>query len=175
MKTVNRKFAATLAVLSLFTLSTGLALDLSDTNTPAAAKPAKHKVEKPQKSAEKTTAAAQEGKAYPFHGTVASVDKKAMTITLEGKDKTRVISLGSRSLFEKDGKPATLGQLAVGDHFRGRLEKQGDQEILLKGTFGPAPEKMAGEAKPKKKKSEKAPPAPAPKPGTIPAPVPAKL
>ena len=163
MKTLNSKFAATLAALSLFTLSTGSALAETTTNAPAV-KHTKPKAEKKEKTDEKAADTAKEAKPYPFHGTVAAVDKKAMTFTLEGKEKPRVIGVGSKSLFEKDGKPATLGQLAVGDHVKGRVEKQGEDEILVKGSFGPAPEKKTDEAaKPAKKAKTDAKPAPQPK------------
>ena len=123
---------------------------------------------------------AKEGKAYPFHGTVASVDKKAMTFTIEGKDKPRVIGLGSRSILEKDGKPATLSLVAVGDHVQGRVEKSGEDEVVVKVSVGVKPAAKAGgdEPKPKKKakKAKKADtahetvPVPAAAPVTDPAP-----
>ena len=104
-------------------------------------------------------------KIYPFHGTVAAVDKKALTLTLQGKEKPRVITIGSKSLIEKDGKPATFSQIAVGDYAKGRVEKDGEHEVLIKGSFGPAPEKKATEAKPakpaKKAKADKKPASPA--------------
>ena len=166
MKSLNSKIAATLAALSLFSLSAVSALaetgtNVISTNTPAL-KHTKPKAEKKAKTGDTADDAAKVGKAYPFHGTVASVDKKALTITLAGKEKTRVITIGSKSLFEKDGKPATFGQVAVGDYAKGRLEKDGDHEVLLKGSFGLAPEKKTGEAKPAKKaKADKKPAAPA--------------
>ena len=162
MKTRNLKFAATLAALSLFSLSAVSALaetgtNLISTNTPAL-KHTKPKAEKKEKAGDKAEDAAK-AKIYPFHGTVAAVDKKALTISLEGKVKPRVITVGAKSLFEKDGKPATFGQVAVGDYAKGRLEKDGEHEVLVKGNFGPAPEKKTDEAKPakpaKKEKAEK--------------------
>ena len=110
----------------------------SSTNAPAA-KPAKTKAEKKADKAEKAAETARESKPYPFRGTVSAVDKKAMTFTLEGKDKPRVIGLNSKSLFEKDSKPATLGQVAVGDYAHGRLVKEGEGEFLVKAAFGPKP------------------------------------
>lgn len=172
MKTLNLKFAATLAALSLFSLSavsalaeTGTTNTLS-TNAPALKHTAKPKAEKKPKADDKTAdAPAKVAKAYPFHGTVSAVDKRALTITLEGKEKARVITVGSKTVLEKDGKPATFSQIAVGDYAKGRLEKDGEHEVLIKGSFGLAPEKKAPEAAPakpaKKTKADKKPAAPA--------------
>ncbi len=168
MKSLNSKIAATLAALSLFSLSAVSALaqtatNVISTNTPAL-KHTKPKADKKEKTDDATKA-----KIYPFHGTVASVDKKALTITLAGKEKPRVITVGSKTLIEKDGKPATFSQVAVGDYAKGRLEKDGEKEVLVKATFGPAPEKKAGEAKPAKK-AKAAATTPAPVPAAAPAP-----
>ena len=152
MKTRTLKFAATLAALSLLSLSAVSALAQTATNVistnTSALKHTKAKAEKKEQTDD-----VAKSKIYPFHGTVAAVDmdKKALTITLQGKEKPRVITVGSKSLFEKDGKPATFSQVAVGDYAKGRVEKEGDKEVLLKGLFGPAPEKKTGEAKPAKK------------------------
>lgn len=138
-----------LAALSILAFSSSPALaDTTGTNAPVE-KTVKTKAEK------KADKAAKDGKPYPFHGIVAAVDKKALTFTLEGKEKPRVISLSSKSLFEKDGKPATFSQIAVGDYAHGRLEKQGDGEVLVKAAFGPKPEKKA-KAEAKETKAEPA-------------------
>jgi len=97
------------------------------------------------------------GKPYPFHGTVISVDKNAMTFTVEGKDKPRVIGLGSRSILEKDGKPATLSLIAAGDHVQRRLEKSGEDEVVVKASFGvKAATKAGGDERKLSKKAKKA-------------------
>ena len=155
MKSHRSPWTALLAALSILAVSASPALADTTTNAPDA-KPIKAKA---AKKAEKAVEKAKEGKPYPFHGTVAAVDKKAMTFTLEGKDKPRVIGLNSKSLIEKDNKPATLGQIMVGDYAHGRLEKQGDEEFLVKAAVGAKPEKKAAddktEAAPKHTKKEK--------------------
>jgi hypothetical protein len=80
--------------------------------------------------------------AYPFRGTVDSVDATAKTITLDGKKSERVLHVTDDSLLEKDGKPAKLDEIASGDYAKGLLSKQdGSREILVKATFGPKPDK----------------------------------
>jgi hypothetical protein len=148
-------------LLSLFlgsVLCTGLSLQAApDTNavpakpTPPAA--STHKADKAEKAEKK----AKEGAPYPFHGTVASTDKKAMTVTLEGKEHSRVIYLNAESHLEKAGKPATLGDLVAGDYLHGRVEKKAGQEYLLKAAAGVKPEKKAEKAEKAEKKAESTP------------------
>ena len=168
MKTLLAKFAALTAVLSFLTVVH--AQDAAKTTDPTA-KPKAAKADKPAKTKPAAKETAKEGKPYPFRGTIASVDKKAMTFTLEGKEKTRVIGMGSQSVLEKDGKPATLGQLAVGDYVHGRVEKHGEEEVVLKASVGPKLEKKAAgdEPKPKQKKKTEA-DEPAVVPATAPTP-----
>ena len=167
MKTLSSRLAALVAALSL--LPSAFAQDAAKpADVPSA--PKTHKAEKAKHAGKE---AAKEGKAYPFHGTVASVDKKAMTFTIEGKDKPRVIGLGSRSILEKDGKPATLSLVAASDHVQGRVEKSGEDEVVVKASIGAKPAAKAGSDEPKpKKKTKKAKKADAVH-ETVPAPAPA--
>ncbi len=173
MKTLSSRFAALVAALSL--LPGAFAQDAAK---PAGAAPAPkaakvHKAAKAEKAKPDDDGVKKAGKPYPFHGTVLSVDKNAMTFTVEGKDKPRVIRLGSRSLLEKDGKPATLSLIAAGDHVQGRVEKSGEDEVVVKASFGVKAATKAGSDEPKpKKKAKKAKKAHA-APETTPAPAPA--
>jgi len=59
----------------------------------------------------------KKAKAIASRGNVASVDKAAKTVTLEGKEKTRTFQVTSETkIHDKDKKPATLDQVMVGDH-----------------------------------------------------------
>ena len=95
--------------------------------------------------------------AYPFRGTVDSVDATAKTITLDGKKSERVLHVTDDTVLEKDGKPAKIDEIASGDYARGLLSKpDGGREILVKATFGPKPDKKTD-----KKTTAKTKPAPA--------------
>src|SRR2546426_11809069 len=59
----------------------------------------------------------------PFRGKITSVDKNAMTLTLEGKEKNRTIHVTSQTRILKGGKAATLGDVAVGDEVSGQITK----------------------------------------------------
>ncbi len=52
-----------------------------------------------------------------------------MTITLEGKEKERVIGVTSETKFTKDGKPATFGDVATGENVRGQVKKTPEGNI----------------------------------------------
>src|SRR6266704_1380383 len=59
----------------------------------------------------------KKAKAMASRGNVASVDKVAKTVTLEGKEKNRTFQVTSETkIHDKDKKPATLDQVMVGDH-----------------------------------------------------------
>ena len=71
-------------------------------------------------------------KAHPFHGKLASVDKTAKTITLEGKEKARVFLITSETRIRKDRKPATLDDVQLGERVGGsaRENAAGKMEVV---------------------------------------------
>lgn len=62
-------------------------------------------------------------KQMPFRGKVSAVDKTVKTVTLEGKDKGRTYQITSATKITKDGKPAVLNDVVVGESVAG-LAKQ---------------------------------------------------
>ena len=91
-------------------------------------------------AAGKTKETAEKGKAkrdwYPFGGIVASVDKQAYTISLKKKDGERVLKVDSKSTLEINGKPATLGNVKVGDYAHGKLHKDSaGNEVITDAKF----------------------------------------
>lgn len=97
----------------------------------------------PKKPAKKKPAS----NTLPFRGKVESVDAKAMTITLAGKEKQRVFNVTSKTRLEKDGKPATFGDIKAGDDARGSYAKSKDGDNLIRAAFGPAPAPSAKKPK----------------------------
>ena len=61
----------------------------------------------------------------PFRGTIKSVDKGAKTITLEG-EKAQTFAIASDTKINKDGKPAALVDLVVGEAVGGRARETED-------------------------------------------------
>jgi len=74
-----------------------------------------------------------------FNGKVTAVDAKAMTLTV-GK---RTFEITSETKITKDGKPATLDNIAVGDKVGGAYKKTGDKLTATTINAGKKPEKAA--------------------------------
>ena len=125
-----------LALLTAALVSTGPATQ--------AAEGAKDKSAQPPKSEGKQ-------KQMPFRGKISAVDKTAKTVTLEGKEKSRAFQITSATKITKDGKPAVMDDLIVGQTVGGsaRQTVSGKWEIvtLNLGT-------KAGRAKDVEKKGE---------------------
>ncbi|MDE3067885.1 MAG: hypothetical protein KGJ60_10095 [Verrucomicrobiota bacterium] len=86
------------------------------------------------RGAESTNAAATAGQStrhkrapglVPFRGAVAAVDTNAMTLTI-GK---RTLDITSETRITKNGEPATLSDLAVGDAVGGAYKKTDDGKL----------------------------------------------
>ena len=106
--------------------------------------------DKPVKKAESAEAAKPKPKnsRLPFTGKITAVDTTASTVTVG----ERVFNVTSETKVLKDGKPATLSELTVGEPVRGSYTK--DEAGKLNAALvhaGAKPEKG-----PKKKKAEKA-------------------
>lgn len=55
----------------------------------------------------------------PFRGKVSAVDKDAKTVSLAGKEKSRTFQITQSTKIKKEGKPATLSELTVGESVGG--------------------------------------------------------
>jgi hypothetical protein len=85
------------------------------------------------------------GKAGPFHGKLAAVDKVAKTITV-GK---RTFQITSETRIKKTGKPATLDDGVVGETVSGYVKPASDGKLAATTVnFGPKPAPQESE-KPK--------------------------
>ena len=125
-------------------LLTGLVAGAPLVNHAADKKPKMESAEKPAKS-----------DLVPIRGKIGAVDKVNLTITLEGKEKSRLIQIKPDTKMTKDGQPATFEAAVVGEEIGGRVKKVGtDQYEAVSLRFGPKPEGNA-EPKPKKKASAK--------------------
>ncbi|MDB6067973.1 MAG: hypothetical protein JWR26_4181 [Pedosphaera sp.] len=106
---------------------------------------------KPATPAAPATPPAVKPHPLPFKGKLASVDKVAKTITLDGTTK-RVFAVTSETKIMKTGKAATLEDAVVGEEVRGSYLKGDDGKMSLKSlTFGAKPDaalKTASPAKP---------------------------
>src|SRR5437867_2970910 len=71
----------------------------------------------------------KKARAIPFNGKVGAVDKVAKTVTLEGKEKSRVFHITSETKIHKDKKPATLDDVMVGDRVGGAYHETADGKM----------------------------------------------
>ena len=94
-----------IAAAALIAVPALRAQDAASTNAPAATTPApkKHGV--------------------PFHGKVTAVDTAAMTVTIGSK----TYNLTSETKILKEGKPATISDITVGETLRGSYKKVADK------------------------------------------------
>ena len=81
--------------------------------------------------------AAKATRSVPFRGKIAALDTSGSSFTLSGPKK-RVFHIAADSKIEKDGKPARLADLAIGDEARGLYQKDDDGQMnIVKASFGP--------------------------------------
>lgn len=85
---------------------------------------------------------AKAGRAFPFHGMVASVDARAKTFTINGKkDGSRVFKISDQSVITKTGAPATMKDIVGNEEIRGSYWKEADGSLVAKSVkLGPLTE-----------------------------------
>jgi hypothetical protein len=102
--------------------------------------------------------AEKKGKHMPFKGKVSAVDKTAMTLTLEGKEKARTFYITSETRINKDGNPAVIGDIKAGDAVSGAaVESAAGKWDITKLNIGKKGDEPATDAKKPAKKSKKEP------------------
>jgi hypothetical protein len=91
-------------------------------------------------------------KQLPFRGKVSAVDKAGQTVSLKGKEKSRTFQLTSESKITKDGNPADIDQINVGESVGGlaRENAAGQKEVLTLNV-GAKPAKARSEKRKKNK------------------------
>lgn len=139
----NPHVLSLLAALGL--LSGSVAQSSNPASAPAAAPP--------PAAANPAAPAARQPAGFPFRGKLKAVDKAAMTLTIAGKDKDRVVHLTTETKYTKAGKPATLADAVVNEEIGGYARKgEGERTEALSVRFGPpVKEPAAGSAKRKGK------------------------
>lgn len=104
-----------------------------------------------ESSKNKAAPAEKKAKQMPFRGKVGSVDKVAKTVTLEGREKSRTLQITSATKITREGKPALLDDVVVGESVGGlaRENAAGKMEVVTL-NIGAKP----GKAKPGDKKEK---------------------
>jgi pyruvate dehydrogenase E2 component (dihydrolipoamide acetyltransferase) len=94
-------------------------------------------------AADKKADAAPTGKPFPYVGKVTKVDAAAKTFSLNGKSGDRVFVIDDSTKITKDGKPATLADLSVGEEVRGQVMKAGETQTAKSVLIGAKPKPAA--------------------------------
>ena len=88
---------------------------------------------------------------------IASVDMKAKTFTIAGKEKSRVFKMTDKTVFMKGGVAATMKDVVVNEEARGSYWKATDGGLEAKTVkLGPMTETEKAEAAKHSKKKAKA-------------------
>jgi hypothetical protein len=98
-------------------------------------------------------------RATPFKGMIASVDDKAKTFTIAGKDTSRVLKITDKTIITKGGQPATMKDVVANEEVRGSYFKMPDGSMEAKFMkLGPLTdaEKAEREARRAKREEKKA-------------------
>ena len=94
-------------------------------------------------------------RATPFRGMIASVDDKAKTFTIAGKDTSRVLKITDKTIITKAGQPATMKEVVANEEVRGSYYKMPDGSMEAKFVkLGPLTEAEKAEREARKAKRE---------------------
>ena len=66
-------------------------------------------------SADVSAAAGGKMRATPFKGMISSVDDKAKTFTITGKENSRVLKITEKTIITKGGQPATMKEVVANE------------------------------------------------------------
>ena len=100
-------------------------------------------------------AAAVKMRGTPFKGMIASVDDKAKTFTIAGKDSSRVLKITEKTIITKGGQPATMKEVVANEEVRGAYYKMPDGSMEAKMVkLGPLTEAEKAEREARRAKRE---------------------
>ena len=104
---------------------------------------------------ETSAAVGSKMRASPFRGMIASVDDKAKTFTIAGKDTSRVLKITDKTIITKAGQPATMKEVVANEEVRGSYYKMPDGSMEAKFVkLGPLTEAEKAEREARKAKRE---------------------
>src|SRR5437763_5520358 len=109
-------------------------------------------------TADTSAAAGGKMRATSFKGLIASVDDKAKTFTIAGKDNSRVLKITDKTIITKSGQPATMKDVVANEEVRGSYYKMADGSMQAKNVkLGPLTdaEKAENEARRARREEKK--------------------
>src|ERR1700750_1911907 len=94
-------------------------------------------------------------RATAFKGIIASVDDRAKTFTIAGKDTSRVLKITDKTIVTKSGQPATMKEVVANEEVRGSYYKMPDGSMEAKVLkLGPLTEAEKAEREARKAKRD---------------------
>jgi len=114
----------------------------------------------PSPEAESSAASSAEAsparmRATAFKGMIASVDDRAKTFTIAGKDTSRMLKITDKTIITKSGQPATMKEVVANEEVRGSYYKMPDGSMEAKVLkLGPLTEAEKAEREARKAKRE---------------------
>jgi hypothetical protein len=94
-------------------------------------------------------------RATPFKGMIASVDDKAKTFTIAGKQTSHSLKITDKTIITKAGQPATMKDVVANEEVRGSYYKMPDGSMEAKVIkLGPLTEAEKAEKEARKVKRE---------------------
>ncbi len=82
-------------------------------------------------SAKEPVAKVKRPKQSPFRGTIRSVDAKALTVTLVGKTKDRIVQLTPSTKIAREGKIIELKEILAGEYVGGLMRANAEGEMKV--------------------------------------------
>jgi hypothetical protein len=139
-------------MISRFLLTAALALSLTGALPAAEKKGAATPAPAPTEKAPDPGAAkkADPNRPLPFHGKVSAVDPAAKTFSLKGSTKDRVFQVTDKTNISKEGKPAKLTTLTVGEEVTGSAKKSEETWTAVSVYIGGKNPAGAGKGKAEK-------------------------
>jgi pectate lyase len=84
------------------------------------------------------TATGKANRSIPFRGKIASVDAKAKTFTIAGKETSRVVKITDQTTITKQGAAATMKDIVADEEVRGSYWKKEDGSLEARNVkLGP--------------------------------------
>src|SRR5215475_8430302 len=109
----------------------------------------------PASIADPSAVAGGKMRATPFKGMIASVDDKAKTFTIAGKDSSRVLKITEKTIITKAGQPATMKEVVANEEVRGAYYKMPDGSMEAKMVkLGPLTEEEKAKREAQRAKRE---------------------
>ena len=106
-------------------------------------------------TAETSATAIGKMRATAFKGMISSVDDKAKTFTIAGKENSRVLKVTEKTIITKGGQPATMKEVVANEEVRGSYYKMPDGSLEAKMVkLGPLTEEEKAKREAQRAKRE---------------------